>query len=222
MVRAVITVQRAAAPNHGWPAPLIGRHAARQLARHELAEMSFLQRIVADIERWLFASGKVVPGGWFGLIALAVLGVLAITVALAWARPGTPRRAPAPVLGGQARSAAEHRREAERLAAAGSFAAAIIEGVRSIAADLDEREILARRPGRTADELAAEAGRELPGQAAGLREVTRLFDDVRYGDRDGSRDGYDLVMRTATAVLAARPDAAADRGATGGELAVPR
>ncbi len=46
------------------------------------------------------------------------------------------------------------------------------------------------RPGRTADELAAEAGAVLPGETAALGAAARLFDDVRYGGRAGSADGY--------------------------------
>jgi Domain of unknown function (DUF4129) len=188
---------------HGH-APLIGRHAARQLARRELAEASFWQRVLNWIARLLNGAAAPVPGGWFGLMALAALAVLAVAAVLAWARPGRPRRVAAPVLGRQSRTAAEHLREAERLAAAGAFAGAIIEGVRAIAADLDEREILVARPGRTADELAEEASRELPGLASDLRAVTRLFDDVRYGDREGTPAGYARVSQVAVEVRAAR------------------
>ncbi|MGI9008036.1 MAG: hypothetical protein ACR2FU_17890, partial [Streptosporangiaceae bacterium] len=123
--RAVSIVLNAAGPHPGGPAPLIGRQAARQLARRELAETSFWQRVLDWIGRTLTASGTLVPGGWFGLIALAVLAALAIAVVLAWARPGRPRRTAAPVLGRVVKSAAEQRREAERLAAAGACAAAI-------------------------------------------------------------------------------------------------
>ena len=208
------------------PGPLIGRHAARDLARRELAEVSFWQRVLSWIARLLHTSGSLVPGGWFGLIALAVLAVIAIAVAVAWARPGAPRRAPAAVLGGKAMSAAEHRREAHRLAAAGSYAAAIIEEVRAIASDLEEREILPPSPGRTADELATEASRELPAFAADLRAATRLFDDVLYGDREGSEAGYALVSRVGAAVHAARQGSQAGGNGDGATaapaMAVPR
>jgi hypothetical protein len=114
-------------------------------------------------------------------------------------------------------SARDYRRNARELAAAGDYAGAIVAGVRAIAADLDERAILPSQPGRTADELAAEAGRELPALAADLRTVTRLFDDVRYGDKDGSLAGYQLVSRVDEAVSAARPrvSAAAETATAG-------
>lgn len=222
-IRAV-TVLTVTAQSAGGPVPLIGRHAAQDLARGELAEMGFWQRVVNAILGLLRFSGALVPGGWFGLLALAVLAVLGLAVALAWARPGAPRRTPAPVLGGKPMSAAQHRSEAERLAAAGAYGPAIIEGVRAIAADLEEREILPARPGRTADELATEAGRELPALSTGLHSITRLFDDVRYGDREGTAAGYALVSRVGADVRAARPQDNQPGGGTEPEsvLAVPQ
>jgi Domain of unknown function (DUF4129) len=220
--RAAAVARATAASSRGWPTPLIGRRAGERLARRELAETGFWQRVLDWIARLLHGSGSLVPGGWFGLVALAALAVLAIAVALSWARPGRPRRPAAPVLGREVRSAAEHRREAERLAAARAYGAAIVEGVRAIAADLDEREILPPKPGRTADELAAEAGRELPALAADLRTVIRLFDDVRYGDLAGSESGYALVSRVGLAVRAARPGADRGAAATVTALAAPR
>lgn len=203
--------------------PLIGRRAAQRLARHELAETSIWQRIWHWLARLPGTAGTVVPGGWFGLIALAILAVLAITIIIFWVRPArTGRAAAGSVLGGSPMTARDYRQAGERLAAAGDNAGAIVEGVRAIAAELDERGVLPPRAGRTADELAAEAGAELPGLAGDLRTVTRMFDDIRYGDRDGSQAGYQLVSRLDRDVRAAQ--AAADPGpaAAIAELAVPR
>jgi len=183
--------------------PLLGRRAGQRIARRELAEVSFWQRIVQWLAR--LAAGRYVPGGWFGLIALAVLAVLVITVVIFWVRPGRARRMAAlSVLSGETLTARDYRRAAERLAAARDYAAAIVEGVRAIAAELTERDVLPPRPGRTADELAVEAGAELPGLAGDLRTVARLFDDIRYGDKEGSRAGYELVRRVDSDVQAAR------------------
>ena len=184
--------------------PPLGRHAGQRAARRELAEVGFWQRIIQWLAR--LSQGRFVPGGWFGLIALAVLAVLVITVVIFWVRPGRSRRAAAAaVLAGETRTARDYRRAAQRHAAASEYALAIVEGVRAIAAELAERDVLPARPGRTADELAAEAGAELPVLAADLRTVTRLFDDIRYGDKDGSRAGYELVSRVDKDVRAARP-----------------
>jgi hypothetical protein len=188
--------------------PLIGRNSGQRLARQELAEMTFWQRIVNWLVRLPVNAGSVVPGGWFGLISLAVLAVVAVTVVLYWARPTRTRRERnESVLGRESMTARDYRRSAERWAAEGEYAGAIVDGVRAIAAELDERGILPPRPGRTAGELASEAGGELPDLAADLRAVTRLFEDIRYGDKDGNLEGYRLVSRVDKEVRAARPAA---------------
>jgi hypothetical protein len=171
--------------------------------------MSFWERVLNWLAHLPRTAGHVVPGGWFGLIALAILAVLAIMLVAYWARPARTRRSRADaVLDGTPMSAREHRRAAGRLAGGGDYTGAIIEAVRAIAAELDERAILPPRPGRTAGELAAEAGRELAGLAARLRAAMQLFDDVRYGGKNGTLAGYELVSGVDEAVRAARPSAA--------------
>src|SRR5215469_15583258 len=129
--------------------PLLGRRAGQRTARRELAEVSFWQRIIQWLAR--LTAGRYVPGGWFGLIALAVLAVLVITVVIFWVRPGRARRMAAlSVLSGETLTARDYRRAAERLAAS-DYGAAIVEVVRAIAAELTERDVLPPRPGRTAD-----------------------------------------------------------------------
>jgi hypothetical protein len=184
--------------------------------------MTFWQRIVNWLEHLPTNAGSVVPGGWFGLIALAVLAVLAVSLVYYWVRPTRTRRAQTEsVLDSTSMSAREYRRSAERLADAGDYAGAIVDGVRAIAADLEERSILPPRPGRTAGELAEEASRELPSHASDLRTVMRLFADVRYGDKEGSLAGYQLVSRVDKEVSAARPTAASATQAELADFGVP-
>ncbi len=180
---------------------VIGRQAGQRLARQELAEIPWWQRIL----NWFGHAGNAVPKGWFGLIVLAVLATVAVGVALAWVRPArSRRRQDRAVLTGTVRTAADYRASAERLAAAGDYTEAIIERVRAIAAELEERAILRPRPGRTADELAAEAGHHVPGVAADLTTAARLFDEVRYGGRAGTQAGYAWVTRADSQVQEAR------------------
>ena len=56
------------------------------------------------------------------------------------------------------------------------------------------------RPGRTADELARDAGIELPDARAPLADAARAFDAVAYGGRTGDRESYDSVCRADDAV----------------------
>jgi hypothetical protein len=62
--------------------------------------------------------------------------------------------------------------------------------MRAIVRSLEERALLDNRPGRTADEAAAEAGRALPEHTDRLRSAAREFDDVTYGGRRASELSY--------------------------------
>jgi hypothetical protein len=194
--------------------PPVTRGAGQHLARSELSKrmyhpgVSLIERIELAITHLLQSAQGAVPGGWWAVIALAALAVLAGAVILHRIGPVARSRArtgPA-LLPDRPLSARDHRQEGERLAAAGDFAGAIVESLRAVALELEERGVLPPRAGRTADELAVEASAPLPGQAARFREAARLFDEVRYGGRAGTRAGYlrlhdldDAVSRARTA-----------------------
>ena len=61
------------------------------------------------------------------------------------------------------------------------------------------------RLGRTANEIAAEAGLALPAEAAALRDAAQLFDDICYGERPGTPAGYALVHDLDTRLQSAHP-----------------
>ena len=204
-----------AAPADGHPG--IGRRAAQQLARAELSKpiyhpnTSLTQRIIDAVLRWvgeIFRVASVaVPGGWWGLVALAALAVIVTAGVLAWIGPARrTHRSRSPMTPEEAvRTARDHRQEAQRRAGAGDYATAIRECVRAIAAELDERGVLPPRTGRTADEFAEEAGRVLPVHVLALRGAARLFDEVCYGQRPGSRDGYERLRELDRQVMASAP-----------------
>lgn len=197
--------------------PLVSRQTGQQLARAELSKAmyhpspSWLERIENAIARFLDSAQGAMPGGWWTLVALVALVVIVAAAILIWIGPVTRTRSrgPDPLLASARRSARDHRQQAERLAAEGDYGAAIVEIVRAIAVDLEERDVLPPRVGRTAGEFAAEAGRALPDQAAKLNAAARLFDDVRYGDRPGTADGFRRLRDLDAAVRAARPDVTA-------------
>jgi hypothetical protein len=201
--------------------PGIGRRAAQELARRELSKSiyqpSVSQRILEwigrQVDRLFSVSNSAVPGGWWALVSLLVLGVVIVSVVLFQVRPGSPgrpgRRQP---LAGQAMSAADHRKLAESQANAGDYSAAIIEGVRAAAEELQQRRVLLPRPGRTADEFAAEASQPLPALAVQFAAAARLFDEIRYGGRTGTSAGYEHVRDLDNAIQAARPLVATGAG----------
>ncbi|MEU0040645.1 MULTISPECIES: DUF4129 domain-containing protein [unclassified Streptomyces] len=192
-----------ALPHGGDEPPVtIPRDPAREAARRELSkpmyhqnEPSLVQRALNAFWDWvgkLFgAASSATPGGTLGLLVI-VLVVLAVAAALWW-RLGTPRRTPtssAALFDDRPRSAAEHRAAAEAHAAQGHWNQAVQERMRALVRSLEERTLLDPRPGRTADEAAAEAGRTLPGHTDRLRAAARDFDDVTYGGRPADSRTY--------------------------------
>lgn len=181
--------------------PAVGRLQGRDLARRELARSiyhpSLLSRLGTRLLNWLRSLVFHGVGGsldWL-IAILLVLGILAILGAVLYhAGPARlDRRYRSGVIEGKQLSAAEHRSAAESFAAAGDYQSAIIERVRAIAIDLESRQILPARPGRTAAELGAEAALAVPGEATALGQAMHLFDDLRYGGRAGSQLGYHQV-----------------------------
>ncbi|MFD5187516.1 DUF4129 domain-containing protein [Streptomyces sp. NPDC058357] len=201
---------------------------AREAAEHELSKPMYhendpnlLQQGLDKLWGWISdlldtASG-VAPGGPVGLVVL-VLIVLGLAAALWW-RLGTPHRtvrSADSLFDDRPRSAAEHRKAAEAHAAAQRWNGAVQERMRAIVRSLEERALLDPRPGRTADEAAAEAGRPLPAHAARLHAAAREFDDVTYGGRTAGQQAYlalralDLDLETTKPVLAATARGAAE------------
>jgi Domain of unknown function (DUF4129) len=195
---------------------LVSRRAGQGLARTELSKAIYhrheplAQRLLDAISRLLndlYTAGKSFPGGWWSVVALAALTALAVALVLARLGPlARAHRDAGPVAaGGQPLSAADHRQRAAQLASAGDYAAAILEAVRGIARQLEERGVLSPRLGRTADEIAAEAGLALPAEAAALHDAAQLFDDICYGERPGTAGGYALVQSLDSRLQSARP-----------------
>lgn len=200
------------------PGPVveIGREAARQAAAEELsrgryAEESLLERVW----RWLWEGfvallNRIGGGGAEGLVSLVLLVlVLAGLVALlVWSLRGitrTRRTRAAQMFADVVTTADEHRRAAEERAREGRWAAAVQERVRALARTLEERDILSPSPGRTADELAAEAGVLLPSLSGELAGAARLFDAVTYGEHRGTPDDYATVRALDDALQTTEP-----------------
>ncbi|EFL32547.1 integral membrane protein [Streptomyces viridochromogenes DSM 40736] len=181
------------------------RDPAREAARRELSKRmyhendpSLIQRALDAFWDWLGkllnAASTATPGGTLGLVVV-ILAVVALVAALWW-RLGTPRRRPtssATLFDDRPRSAADHRAAAEAHAAQGHWNQAVQERMRALVRALEERALLDVRPGRTADEAAAEAGRALPAHTDRLRAAARDFDDVTYGGRSATEQAYHRI-----------------------------
>ncbi|MEU5539716.1 DUF4129 domain-containing protein [Streptomyces sp. NPDC020362] len=199
------------------PPVTIARDPAREAAHRELSKRmyhendpSLLERALNAFWDWvgrlLSTAASATPGGTVGLLVV-ILFVVAVLAALWW-RLGTPRRQPtsAPALFDDGpRSAAEHRAASEAHAVQGHWNQAVQERMRAIVRSLEERALLDVRPGRTADEAAAEAGRTLPSHTDRLRSAAREFDDVTYGGRRASEQSYHRIAELDRDLERSRP-----------------
>ncbi|MGW1767071.1 DUF4129 domain-containing protein [Streptomyces sp. NPDC002073] len=200
------------------PPVTLPRVPAQEAAERELSRPAYhendpglLERALRTFWDWvgdlLGAASEVSPGGTPGLVAIVAVAVLLI--AALWWRLGTPRRSAAATAGTLftegPRSAADHRTAAEAHAAAGHWTEAVQERMRAVVRSLEERTLLDPRPGRTADEAAAEAARTLPAHTADLRAAAREFDDVTYGGRTATPDAYARLRDLDTALARTTP-----------------
>jgi Domain of unknown function (DUF4129) len=204
----------------------IDRDAAHEAAQRELGKPiypkpSLTERLMDWIEELLYklvVEGSSVPGGWFTITVLLILLAVAVVVAIRIARRTmrTNRGDGYALFGEHELSAAEHRATAEQYAATGNWAAAIRHRLRAVARQLEENGVLDPVPGRTATELARDAGRAVPNLAAELLRAANAFNDVTYGERPGTEAAYRMVadldnhLRRHTAVTAASPAAPAE------------
>lgn len=174
--------------------------ALRELSRpeYEDARPSLLARAAGRVLREL---GELVAGaaggisGPLGQVLLALLlgGLTAVVLVRLGplGRRGGPAR---PVFGTDpARTAQEHRDAAEAAAAAARYADAVRERLRAVVRELEAHGVLDARAGRTAGEVARDAGDAVPALAADLRSGAAVFDAVWYGGRTADRASYDVL-----------------------------
>jgi len=210
------------------PAIDIDRDAAHEAAQRELAKPIYPKESLRErISDWLndliyriVQEGSSVPGGWFTVTVLAIILAVAIVVAVRVARRAmrTNRGGEPALFDSHDLTAAQHRATAQQYAAQGNWAAAIRHRLRAIARQLEENGLLDPVPGRTATELATDAGAALPDLAAELMSAATAFNDVTYGERPGTEAAYRMISeldghlrsRTAASAAVAAPAAAAD------------
>jgi hypothetical protein len=182
----------------------LGRDEAREAAVRELSDPAYVSDDPNPLQRaieWildrlgeLFAGA----GGMSGLTAIVIIVALVvlivIVIRLRTGRTGRALRSGAKVFGSTVMTAAEHRAAAEKAAAAGDLAEAVRERFRAVVRELEQRGVLDARAGRTVDEVAFEAGQALPVLADDLRGAAMQFDDVWYGGRTATAEGYQALV----------------------------
>lgn len=201
----------------------IGRDPAQRLAREELSKAIYHQTsILQSVEHAILSflqsifdgASQVTPGGWWTVVALATLTVVigsVVAVRLGPLARSASQTASLLEPGVSPLTARQLRDAAEAGAAARDYGTAILQRLRAIAAACEERGILVPAAGRTADELATQAGLSFPGHARDLAGAARLFDQVRYGGGTGTREGYERVRDLDVALTRLGPALAATR-----------
>jgi hypothetical protein len=183
--------------------PPITRLGAQRAAIRELSKAIYHRNSESLAERAIRALGRLIdlalnstasiaPSGWLGALALVVL-VVVVVVVIVW-RVGIPRRAA--TVGsvfptGRSVSAAEHRALADHAASANDWHTAVIERMRAVARELEERGVVEPRAGRTATELARESAQLVPIAATELRSAAEVFNAIAYGN--GAATAIDLA-----------------------------
>ncbi len=185
------------------PAIDVDRDTAHQAAQHELAKPiypkgSLTERLLEWLDDLLYRivqEGSTLPGGWFTISVLLIILVVAVVVAVRIVRRTmrTNRGREPSLFDSQELSAAQHRATAERYAAEGNWAAAIRHRLRAVARQLEEDGVLNPVPGRTATELAKDAGAVVPDLAGELLQAAEAFNDVTYGERAGTEAAYRMI-----------------------------
>lgn len=196
---------------------MVTREEGARIAGEELsdsayadAEPGWVQRVFDALAHLFgeFVGGVAgsMPGGWWTLGPLLALLVLVVIALIVYARPSRNAHTAEALFGDRApKTPADHRAAAERHAAGGDYSEAVRERLRAIALELEERDVVQPRPGRTATELAADAGEAMPAQRAALEEAAAVFNDSAYGDRPATPDGYRMLRELDEALSAARP-----------------
>jgi hypothetical protein len=191
----------------------VGGSAAQHAAEQELRKAQYHRDDPSPLTRALRWLGErldwLLSGSPGGHAALVVLVVLLAGIVFAVVRAGVPRRS---LRSNRAedddplrpRGARDHRRLAAEFAAAGRRAEAMREWLRAAVQTIEDRGVLAPRPGRTGAATAREAGPVLPAAADALRMAVTAFDEVWFGGRAATDADVKVAQTAADAVLAAR------------------
>lgn len=181
----------------------IDRDAAHQAAQDELNKPIYSKGSAGhQIAEWLneiiyrlLQKTASLPGGWLTATVLFILLAIALAVAIHIARRTmrTNRGGDYQLFEAAQLTAAQHRATAEDYAAQGQWAAAIRHRLRAVARQLEETGVLNPAPGRTANELAVDAGAALPHLAGELTQAATAFNDVTYGEQPGTQSAYRMI-----------------------------
>ncbi|MFJ4260940.1 DUF4129 domain-containing protein [Paenarthrobacter nicotinovorans] len=208
------------------------REEARRWAIEELSKPQYpdatpgwLEQLWRDFLDWLSSlegDGTSADTN-FALPLIVILAVALIVVAVVVVRPRlNARRASRQedIYGADSTMNADgYRTRASAAADDGDWAAAVVDHFRAVVRSAEERDIIAVRAGRTADEAAAQLGQVFGAAQQRLVDAARLFDAVRYGEQNATRADYASLRDLDAELLGMKPDFT---GSVDAGFAVPR
>jgi hypothetical protein len=185
----------------------------RELAKGEYraSQPTWFDRVATAITNWFNSLGAKSGPSLPGLGPVVIVVIVAVVLVIAFFVFGLPRLNRRSAVTGELfgeddqRSAAEILRAARAAAAAGNYALAIAEGLRSVARSLGERTLVTMFPGTTAQDFARHASAIFPIYSTQLAEIATSFDAVRYLNEAGTEQQWREVERLARDLQTAQP-----------------
>lgn len=195
-----------------------GDQEGRRLAEEELAKSVYQNAkpsLAAQIWDWItktlsdFINGLHGPNANISAFLLVAGAIAVLAVAFFFIRPRLNGKAAVAKTDAifdadKPLTAAEHRALASKYATAGDYQQALLEQFRAMVRKCEERAVLTGQPGRTAQEVAADASGAFPTFDSALAEAALAFNRVRYGHGIATQNGYDS-LRQLDLDLAATP-----------------
>ncbi len=186
------------------------RHAREELLKQEYQSQrpGLMQRLLQWLGHKILEVMASTSGGNLGLVIFLTLMLVGVVVVVVMLRRRTrlavPSTGKALFDGPDQSSAQQHREQAQRYARQHQWDLAVRERLRAIARHVEQAGVLQPRPGRTAEEIAAEAGRLFPPISGDLRVAVRCFEDVWYGQHQAGSADYALLCEKDQRISAQR------------------
>lgn len=180
-------------------------------APYQAAQPTWFDRLSQSFMDWLTSLTGPDGGAFNAWVPVIVTVVVLAVLVTAWLIFGPPRlnrrsRLAVELFGeDDRRSADDMRRAAADAAQRADWGLASTEIFRALARGLAERTVLTVSPGTTAHEFGQRAGRAFPAARDRLGAAARIFDEVRYLDRPGTKAGYHDLLALERELSSATP-----------------
>jgi hypothetical protein len=135
---------------------------------------------------------------------VVIVGVVIVVLVRFGPLSRSAHREPRFDFGSMDTSVEEHRTLADRFAAEGRYAESVRERLRAVVRDLERRELVHPRPGRTVTEIIADVAGALPSAVVPMTNGARIFSDIWYGGEPASLDDDERLREIERQVLDAR------------------